>query len=267
MKNITAGLAGPRSIFATSNGDIYVDNGQSFNQVDKWTSDANSSSAAMRVSSICYGLFVDIIDNLYCSVDSLHSVLKKSFNTDENTTVIVAGNGTDGSTSFLLDEPRGIFVDENFTLYVADCKNNRVQRFPLGQLNGTTVAGSGATPSITFVCPTGVILDADGYLFIADSQQHRIVGQSQSGFRCIVGCYGAGNTAFQMNQPWTMSFDSYGNIYVIDKVNARVQKFAIETQGCGKFDSKVIFINNSLLLKLNENISLFGYNIFIFNHT
>ena len=247
MRNIIAGLANPRSIFVTSNGDIYVDNGQSHHQVEKLASDTNSSVIAMRVDSICYSLFVDIIGNIYCSADALHSVLKRSFNADENTTIAVAGNGTAGSTSVMLNESRGIFVDENFTLYVADCGNNRIQRFPLGELNGTTVAGGGATPPTTFVCPSSVILDADGYLFIADSQQHRIMRQSQSGFGCIVGCSGAGGAASQLNQPWTISFDSDANLYVTDKVNARIQKFLFETQSCGKFGSKIILINNSLV--------------------
>jgi hypothetical protein len=43
-----------------SNGDIYVDNGNSNNRVDKWPLNGTNSSSAMYVQNACYGLFVDI---------------------------------------------------------------------------------------------------------------------------------------------------------------------------------------------------------------
>ena len=252
VRNITTNLINPCSIFVTSNNDIYVDNGQSHQQVDKWISNTNSSVIAMRVNAFCYGLFVDIIGNLYCSVESLNSVMKRSFSANANTTIIVAGNGTAGSASVMLNSPRGIFVNQTFNLYVADCGNDRVQRFLLGKLNGTTVAGNGTSNTISLLCPTGVILDGDGYLFIVDSQQHRIVAQSQNGFRCIVGCdVGAGSTAYQLNQPWMLSFDSYGNFYVSDVINNRVQKFSLMTQFCSKFNQEIVLIENYSRLRSN----------------
>ena len=36
-RNITSGLNTPYSIFATSNGDVFIDNGNSNSRVDKWT--------------------------------------------------------------------------------------------------------------------------------------------------------------------------------------------------------------------------------------
>jgi DNA-binding beta-propeller fold protein YncE len=134
----------------------------------------------------------------------------------------------------MLNQPRGIFVDSNLTLYVADCANNRIQRFPSGQTNGITVAITG---SITLNCPSGVVLDADGYLFIADTYYNRIVGSGPYGFRCIVGCTMAGGSALnEINQPAALSFDSYGNLFVADTYNNRIQKFLLATNSSGKYN-------------------------------
>ncbi|CAF4862221.1 unnamed protein product, partial [Rotaria socialis] len=44
----------------------------------------------------------------------------------------------------------------------------------------------------------------------------------------IVGGNGSGAGANQFNFPAGLSFDRYGNLYVVDHNNARVQRFSIE---------------------------------------
>jgi hypothetical protein len=44
----------------------------------------------------------------------------------------------------------------------------------------------------------------------------------------IVGGNGLGGQSNQLNQPFGLSFDIYGHLYVADWGNARVQKFNIE---------------------------------------
>ncbi|CAF4630366.1 unnamed protein product, partial [Didymodactylos carnosus] len=107
------------------------------------------------------------------------------------TPTIVAGTDRPGSALNQLNNPFGIFVDVNFDLYVADCLNNRVQLFRLGQSIGITVAGNGSpNPTIPLLCPTRIVLDAQKYLFIVDYGNDRIVGSGPNGFRCLVGCHG-----------------------------------------------------------------------------
>ena len=152
------------------------------------------------------------------------------------TWTIVAGTGTAGFTSSMLDNPHGIFVDINFDLYVADCSNNRIQLFQLGRSNALTVAGSTAAGTITLNCPTAIVLDADKYLFIVDNGNHRVVGSGPDGFRCVVGCSGGGAAANQLYYPSCLSFDSYGNLYVADQGNSRIQKFIVLNKTLSKFD-------------------------------
>jgi hypothetical protein len=240
---LSGGLANPFGIFASITGDIYIDNSYSNGQVDKWSPNGTGNIVTMYVNGRCYGVFVDIYDNLYCALNNFHEVVKRSFNDNANTSTIVAGNGTNGSASNMLNQPRGIFVEINFNLYVADCFNHRVQLFQAGQFNGTTIAGSGATGTITLAYPTDVVLDADGYLFISDTNNNRIVGSSPDGFRCIVGCLGtSGLASNQLNTPWSISFDSYGNIFVADAYNSRIQKFLLAPNSCGK--SLIVSLTN-----------------------
>ncbi|CAF4451169.1 unnamed protein product, partial [Adineta steineri] len=110
----------------------------------------------------------------------------------------------------------------------ADCTNNRVQKFLSQQVNGITLAGTGATGTISLNCPTGIALDADNYVFIADYFNNRIVGSGPNGFRCLVGCSTvAGSASNQLYYPSSLSFDSYGNMFVADRYNNRIQKFYV----------------------------------------
>jgi hypothetical protein len=234
---ISGNLNSPYSIFVTITGDIYIDNGVSNGRVDKWAFNANTSVPAMSVSTFCTGLFVDISDTLYCSMQNNHQVVKRWLNDNAATLTIVAGVGTNGSASNMLTNPHGVFVDNNFNLYVADWGNNRVQLFLPGELTGTTVAGNGSiNTTITLNGPTGVVLDANKYLFIVDNLNNRIVGSGPNGFRCLVGCSGQPGTASdQLYCPRTLSFDSYGNMLVVDELNSRIQKFFLSFNFCGKY--------------------------------
>ena len=223
-------------IFVTSEGDVYADDGANHSRVQMWALNASNSTTVMYVDGACTGLFMDINDHLYCSLIGLNRVLKKSVVHGVSKIVTVAGNGSVGSASDMLRNPCGIFVDVDLSLYVADYSNDRIQCFQTGQLNGTAVAGNGATGTIALYHPTGVILDADRYLFISDQGNHRIVGSGPRGFRCVAGCIGtSGSAANKLDCPYDLSFDSYGNLYISDQYNNRIQKFLIATNACGEF--------------------------------
>lgn len=227
------------TIFVTINDDIYVVNYDGQNdQVAKLILDTSKSVTVLSVPTNCYGLFVDISNTIYCSVDGQHVVVKKWLDDNTTTPVTVAGIASAGSASNMLNNPNGIFVDVNFDLYVADLSNNRIQLFRLGALNGITVAGNtSSVRTITLNNPLGVVLDADKYLFIVDSGNNRIVGQGPNGFRCLVGCEGvAGSSSSQLKIPRTLSFDSHGNMFVTDVNNNRIQKFLFTTNSCGMFN-------------------------------
>lgn len=221
-------LNNPRSLFVTTDGTIYIDNGGK-GTVEKWALDATKSTVVMNVESSCYGLFVDIVNNLYCLLGEENQVVKQSLNTGENMSkTIIAGNGVCGSDLDMLCEPSGIFVTIELDLYIADSRNDRIQLFQSGQLIGKTVVGDMKTLSIRLRYPKSIVIDADDYLFIVDSWNDRIIRSNSNGFYCVVGCSAlAGSTSYQLYSPYTASFDNVGNILVADTYNQRVQKFML----------------------------------------
>ncbi|CAF3960136.1 unnamed protein product, partial [Adineta steineri] len=244
----------PYSLFVSSNGDIYIDDGKKNGRVQKWIEETNNFITVMNVSSECGGLFVDINDILYCSMSEQHQVMKRSLNDlVMGSNRVAAGTGSLGSDSNQLAGPLGIFVDVNLDLYVADCINGRVQLFQSGESNGSTVAGyTSLNPTITLEFPSGVILDVEKYLFIVDHYNNRIVGSDLNGFRCLVGCYGRGLQSNQLDKPFSFSFDRSGNIFVIDSLNHRIQKFKYLKRYCGKTSSVPQNIYSSSLTNSNQ---------------
>jgi tripartite motif-containing protein 71 len=227
----------PFSLFVTSNGDIYVGDGNNANgQVQRWIAETNTFVTVMNTKSTCNGLFVDINDTLYCSMFDHHQVLKRSLNDPVMTSNrVAAGTGIRGSDSNQFRNPYGIFVDVNLDLYVADSMNDRVQLFSSGESYGITVAGSQSpNPTITLDYPSVIVLDAEKYLFILDLVNHRIVRSGLNGFRCLIGCYGKGSQSNQWSDPFSFSFDRSGNMFVADSSNHRIQKFSLIKDSFGK---------------------------------
>jgi len=205
--------------------------------IDRWNVKNRTLLSSTPIYAGCYSIFVDINDDLYCSALYLHMVMRKSSRDQSNKVTIVAGTGSAGSSAAMFNGPRGIFVTSNLDLYVADCNNDRVQLFRSGQINATTIVGSGSNSTMTVDCPEGITLDADGNLFIVSSNQHRVitVGPRGNG-RCVVGCTGSsGSAANQLSGPTTLSFDIEGNLFVGDSVNNRIQNFQlIDRNRCSK---------------------------------
>lgn len=93
--------------------------------------------------------------------------------------VTVAGTSVIGVDAARLNFPVAVAVNSVKSVYVADRLNDRVQLWLNGSSNGTTVAGSsiGTTGfSLTLLnSPSDIELDSNGNIYIADSQNNRVV--------------------------------------------------------------------------------------------
>jgi hypothetical protein len=115
-RTISGGLSSSMGVFVTTNGNVYVNNGDSNYQVDKWTMNATSSVPVINVTSRCFSLFIDINNTLYCSSDFNQIVVKVSLDNASSALTVAAGTGSKGAGSYMLYNPDGIFVDSQFNL-------------------------------------------------------------------------------------------------------------------------------------------------------
>ncbi|CAF1016276.1 unnamed protein product [Rotaria sordida] len=231
-KTIVSNFTFSTGFFVTITGDIYIDNGNN-SHISKWSFDTISNDIIMYMNSECISLFIHIDNTLYCSIQNGHQVVKMSLNSNDSTFMTAAGTGCAGSTSDMLDQPFGIYVNINFDLYVADTGNNRVQLFYDGEMNGRTVAGETLGKRFALNKPTSVILDADDNLFIVDSGNQRIIRLGSDGFRCLMGCSKSScSRPNEVCHPLTAAFDSYGNIFIANQYINGIQKFLLATNSC-----------------------------------
>ena len=220
------------SVFVSNNSEIYIDSLDG--KIVKWMPSTNNFVDVVDFKTDCFYLFIDINNYLYCS--STHHLVTKIRLDHEMKTIDVAGTGKTGSAPDEFNHSKGIFVDTNLDLYVADSVNHRIQQFSLGNKTGKTVAGESSSDITIELCfPSSILLDADKYLFIADTENHRIVASSPNGFRCLVGCGERGKESYQLNGPLTFSFDVHGNMFVCDVGNERIQKFNWQKDFCSKY--------------------------------
>ncbi|CAF1261235.1 unnamed protein product [Adineta ricciae] len=228
--NISMNLQNSSSLFVTKEEKIYVDTFYSSNASVVSEIEANSSSSIvnsilrMNICYQCFDIFVSENQTLLCSLSQQHQIISTSLLNQWDYLSTVAGTGSEGSTLTTLRYPHGIFLDENnSSLFVADCGNDRIQKFYFGSFQGETILSNQA---FQLNCPSGITLDNQGFIFVVDSNNHRIVGQNSNGFRCLIGCnQSAGSNPNQLGFPTSLHFDSFGNLFVVDQQNHRIQKF------------------------------------------
>jgi Bacterial Ig-like domain (group 3)/NHL repeat len=158
----------------------------------------------------------------------------------------IAGTGTLGysgdnsaAASATLANPSAAAYDAGGNLYLADAQNHVVREvLKSGQI--TTIAGTGvegyggdngAATSAGLDTPTGVAVDGNGNVYIADSHNHRIRKVSSGTITTIAGTGAAGYsgdggaaTAAQLSLPSAVAIDSNGNLYIADTNNQRIRR-------------------------------------------
>ncbi|MFH1897339.1 MAG: Ig-like domain-containing protein [Candidatus Desantisbacteria bacterium] len=119
--------------------------------------------------------------------------------------------------------PKGVAVDANGNIFVADTNNHRIQKF---DSSGKPLLrwGSLGTMSGQFDSPADVAVDGSGYVYVLDTGNNRVQKFSENGvFVTYWGSEGNGNGQFRSPQGIAVGTDSY--VYVIDTNNNRVQRF------------------------------------------
>ncbi|PKN94231.1 MAG: hypothetical protein CVU44_07470 [Chloroflexi bacterium HGW-Chloroflexi-6] len=124
------------------------------------------------------------------------------------------------------NEPWGIAVGPDGSVYVSDTWNHRIQKFTA---NGEFISMWGVfgltdTPGALYG-PRGVAVDSQGRVFVADTGNKRIVIYDPSGN--VLGEFGSeGFEPGQFYEPTDVKVGKDGYAYVTDAWNKRIQVFA-----------------------------------------
>jgi len=137
--------------------------------------------------------------------------------------VYVTKWGSTGTGNGQFDQPVGVAADSTGNVYVADTKNDRIQKF---NSTGTflTKWGTFGVSDGQFNEPNGIGIDSSNNLYVADINNNRVQKFTSTGtFITKWGSAGAGDGQF--NLPSGVAVDSSNNVYVTDFSNNRIQKF------------------------------------------
>jgi len=202
------------------------------------------------------GVVVDTQGNIYIADSGNNRISRVDAITGIITTI--AGNGTpsysgDGgpATTAGIRYPVGLTIDAQGHLLIADRNNHRIRKINLSTGIITTVAGIG-TPAFSgdggqatiaaLNFPTGVASDAQGNLYVADKDNHRIRIVNATGIIStlagngftttnqssqVIGSY-SGDVgpaiAASLNYPTSLAINAQGEIFIADHYNARIRK-------------------------------------------
>ena len=142
--------------------------------------------------------------------------------------------GTCGSANNQLSYPYSLTRDSTTgTLYIADTNNHRIMSYTVGATTGTVFAGGNGQGRNTnqLDYPIGLYYDSStASLVIANAGANNIVrwNAGASSWTLLAGSVSGtiGATSTLLFYPVGVTFDQYGNMYVADTYNHRIQFFS-----------------------------------------
>jgi streptogramin lyase len=193
--------------------------------------------------------FQCIVTNSLGSVTSSPAILIANtypFIAITNLAGLAGSHGSSDGTNraALFDNPRGISVDGNTNIYVADMHNHTIRKLtPSGTnwvvstiagLAGTNGSADGTNSSARFNGPYGIAVDGHTNIYVADTGNSTIRKLTPSGTNWVVSTMaglatnsgsadGIGRTA-RFRYPTGVAVDSNTNVYVADEGNSTIRK-------------------------------------------
>ncbi|MBO9541147.1 IPT/TIG domain-containing protein [bacterium] len=236
-------LWNPRDVSVNGSGDVYI--ADSFNNRIRKVSGGTVSTVAGSGASLGDGgsatsaklqspnvILATGASDFYLIDSSQYRVRRVT----SGTISTVASNGSsnfsgDGGSalSAQFDTSSGIAVDASGDVYFTDTGNHRIRKVSGGLIttvvgNGTSGSGTGAPLGATLSQPSGIAVDAAGTLYIADTNNHRVLKLSGGTLSVVAGTgsSGTGADTLALNTPRAVAVDSAGTVYIADTYNHRI---------------------------------------------
>ena len=170
-------VGGFRGVQVTSSGIIY---GSDTTNHVLWRNNSRVLNNSHQLNGN-QGIALDTTVNsgyLYIANTNQHTVLQW-IPVSSSATVVAGTNGVSGSSNSTLRAPVAVRLDLWGNLYIVDNNNHRIQlycRYPTVTTTGRTIVGTGSlgSTSTTLNYPTGLAVDNDLNLYVADTSNHRI---------------------------------------------------------------------------------------------
>jgi sugar lactone lactonase YvrE len=236
---LMAGFKAPQDVTVTPDGGIYVADAINHrirkiagSTVTTYAGSGADDTISGRGDAAAFALPIqitnDLSGNLYTlDVDDFR-IRKIS---SSALVTVVAGSGERGfadgnAATARFGESIGIAADNQGNLYVSDNENKRIRKISNSGLV-TTIAGNGKAAYVDgsaskaeFFSPTGIVIDRQGNLFVADYNHVRKITPDGT-----VSTFAGNNTPGYMDGPANvarfsfindMAIDASGNIYLSD---------------------------------------------------
>lgn len=184
--------------------------------------DGNGTAAGFNT---VVGSSIDAQGNLYIA-DYYNNAIRKVTPSGAVTTIASIGNPYDVAA----DSQGNLYVPQDVSHYIRKISSGGVISILAGNGNATYADGNGTAAS--FKSPSGVVVDSQGNVYVADRRNHRIRKVTSAGLVTTVAGNGMAalvdGPALQasFNEPIGIAVDASDNLYVADWANNAIRKIS-----------------------------------------
>ena len=262
--NLLIALTQPQMLFSQTNKNLCIDS-----KVGLIDDQGLAVNAFLKNPM---GIAVDVNDAIYIA-DTNHHRLRRILSGKITT---IAGTGVAGydgenipAISAAIYYPTDVAIDSHGNIYIVEHKGHRIRKIDTDGIISTYAgtgtsgySGDGGFATAAQLCfPTGISIDYLDNLYIADYMNHRIrvVDSSNQTIQTFAGTgtpgkSGDGGNALsaELNMPFGVYADSFGNIWIADTGNNLVRKVNIYRRINTVAGNGTLSFGKAIDVKLNQ---------------